>query len=289
MENNKATNWLLFVILSIIWGSSFILMKISKAQLNGIQIGAVRIFTAGLVFLPFAIKYVFEVPVKKLPFIALTGVLGNLLPAFLFAIAIEHKIDSSLASILNSLTPLFVIVIGILFFKAKIAARKITGTIIGFIGLFILILSKGISTDNFYYSFLILIATFMYGLNVNIISFYGKDIPPVKMAAISLAIMSIPAAIVAIQNDVVSIFRYDSEGRFCILVAGLLGLGGSAIATALYYVLIKRAGGLFASLVTYAIPIVGLGWGLLAKEEISLIQVGCLFMILGGVYLANRN
>jgi drug/metabolite transporter (DMT)-like permease len=288
MQQPKLINWVLFVGLSFIWGSSFILMKISKDQLNGIQLGAVRILAAGLIFLPFAIKYIFQVPARKLHLIALTGLFGNLLPAFLFATAIEHKMDSSLAAILNSLTPLFVIVIAISFFKVKISNKKIIGTIIGFIGLFILILSKGVSTDNFQYSMLILLATIMYGLNVNIVSFYLKEIDPIKMAAISLAMMSIPAGIIAAQQNVFSLFRYDEEARYCIYVAALLGIVGSAIATALFYVLIKRAGGLFASLVTYAIPIVGVFWGLLAKEDVTVLQIGCLSLILGGVYLANR-
>ncbi|MER3465220.1 MAG: hypothetical protein C4329_13215 [Chitinophagaceae bacterium] len=149
-------------------------------------------------------------------------------------------------------------------------------------------LSKGVSTSNFYYSGLILIATIMYGLNVNIVGFYLKDVEPIKMATISLAIMAIPAGILAVQHHIIPLFQYDVEARDCILVAAFLGVMGSAVATALFYVLINRAGGLFASLVTYVIPIIGVGWGLYFHEAITLIQVGCLAIILGGVYLANK-
>jgi drug/metabolite transporter (DMT)-like permease len=115
-RQGKGLSWLLFVVLAVIWGSSFILMKFSKEHLNGYQIGAVRIFSAGLVFLPFALFHITRLPGRKIPLIVLSGLLGNLFPAFLFAIAIE-KIDSSLEGILNSLTPLFVIIIGALFLK----------------------------------------------------------------------------------------------------------------------------------------------------------------------------
>src|SRR5688572_19406159 len=101
MNNQKLINWSLFVLLSLIWGSSFILMKVSKEHLNGYQIGAVRIFSAGLVFFPFALFHIFKLPKRKIPIVILSGLLGNLLPAFLFAVAIEKQIDSSLAGILN--------------------------------------------------------------------------------------------------------------------------------------------------------------------------------------------
>src|SRR6478672_6949712 len=110
MNKQNLVNWLLFLLLSVVWGSSFILMKKSAEELTGWQIGSLRIFAAGLAFLPFAIFHITRVPVRKLPLVILSGVLGNLFPAFLFAIAIEKSINSSVASILNSLTPLFVIV-----------------------------------------------------------------------------------------------------------------------------------------------------------------------------------
>jgi len=289
MNKQKLINWGLFVILSLIWGSSFILMKVSKEHLNGYQIGAVRIFSAGLVFLPFAMVHLFKLPPRKIPVVALSGLLGNLLPAFLFAVAIEKKIDSALAGILNSLTPLFVIVISILFFKAKVPQKKLIGVLIGFVGLVMLSLSKGgISLTNIGYASLILLATIMYGLNVNVVTQYLKGIDPFHMATVSLAFMSIIAGIVLWQQDMVSIALYDEGARVSILYAVLLGVVGSAIATLLFYMLIKQAGGLFASLVTYAIPVVAIFWGLVAKEDVTLIQIGCLAVILGGVYLTSK-
>jgi len=289
MTKQNFTNWLLFCVLSITWGSSFILMKKSAENLNGLQIGATRIFAAGISFLPFAIFHFKQIPKNKLLGVILSGLLGNLLPAFLFATAISENGESSLASILNSLTPLFVIVIGIFFFKARVQSRKIAGVLVGFVGLVILGLLRQPVSSNDNGVLLILVATVFYGATVNVVANYLKGIEAFKIATVSLAIMAIPAAMVMWQQDIFSIARYDVEARISIAFAVLLGVAGSAVATALYYVLIQRAGGLFASLVTYAIPVVAIMWGLLANEKITAMQVGCLAMILLGVYLANRK
>jgi drug/metabolite transporter (DMT)-like permease len=287
-QQGKGLNWFLFIVLAFIWGSSFILMKFSKEHLNGYQIGAVRIFSAGLVFFPFALFHIFKLPRRKIPLILLSGLLGNLFPAFLFAIAIE-KIDSSLEGILNSLTPLFVILIGVLFFKAKLARHKVMGVLVGFAGLVLLSLSSGFSSSNYGYALLILFATLLYGLNVNLVNYYLKGIDPLKMATVSLALVGIPAFFVVWKQEVFSMAIYDESARWSIAASVLLGIVGSAIATALFYILIKRAGGLFASLVTYAIPVVAIFWGVISGEQVTLTQIGCLAIILGGVYLVNKN
>ena len=290
MGKGKLVNWLIFILLSVIWGSSFILMKECSKDLNGYQIASIRIFSSGLLFLPFAIFHIKHIPIRKLHLVIISGLLGNLFPAFLFAIAIEQKINSSMAAILNSLTPLFVILIAIIFFKAHIHTKKIIGVLVGFAGLLFLSLSKGgITLDNYAFTLLILLATVFYAINVNVVSHYLKEVDPIKMATVSLAFMGILAAIVVWQQDVVSIAQYDTGATKAIVFAVLLGIVGSAIATALFYMLIKRAGGLFASLVTYAIPVVGIFWGVLYNEEITLIQIGCLAIILAGVYLANKK
>jgi drug/metabolite transporter (DMT)-like permease len=288
MAKQNFTKWLLFISLSVIWGSSFILMKKSSEHLNGLQIGSIRIFAAGVAFLPFAVFHVAKIPMKKIGIVIVTGLLGNLFPALLFASAIKGNGESSLASILNSLTPLFVIVISVLFFKAKVPRKKMAGVLVGFAGLVILGLSKGPLSTNDNGLLLILIATVFYGINVNLVSQYLKEIDGFKIASVSLMIMAIPAALIMWQQNVFSIARYNTEARWSIATACLLGVAGSSIATALYYILIQKAGGLFASLVTYAIPIVAIIWGLLANEQITAMQVGCLAIILGGVYLANR-
>ena len=286
MSRQKSSSWVLFVLLALVWGSSFILIKKASVQLTGWQIGSIRIFSAGIVFLPFALFHISKLPKSKVPLIILTGLLGNLFPAFLFAIAIHQKIESSVAGILNSLTPLFVIVIGVLFFRNKVAPQKFAGVLIGFVGLLLLSITRGpVSISDIGFTLLILLATILYGVNVNLVGTYLKGLDPIKMATVSIGFLTLPTAIVLWLNHVSFSSAQVWNG---VLASVALGFLGSAAATILFYMLIKKAGGLFASLVTYAIPVVAIAWGMVDGENISLVQLGCLGIILCGVYLANK-
>jgi len=289
MKNDRFVNWGIFILLCIIWGSSFIMMKASKDELTWAQIASLRIFSAGIVLLPFAFFYFSKIPMKKMPMVILSAICGNLFPAYLFAGAIAKNIDSSLAGILNSLTPICVVVTGIVFFKSKIQSRKIVGVIIGFAGLAVLTLAakKGISFENFEYTFWILLATILYGFNINIVGHYLKEINPIHLAVVSITFMLIPTGIVLLQQDFLQLPFNDDKTLLAIINSIMLGIAGTAIATALFYVLVKRAGGLFASLVTYGIPFIALAWGFVFGENITILQIACLGIILCGVYLAN--
>ena len=290
MKNDRLLSWGIFVLLCLIWGSSFILMRASKNELTWAQIASLRIFSAGIVLLPFAFYYFSKIPGKKIFLVIISAVCGNLLPAYLFALAIARDLDSGLAGILNTLTPICVVITGLVFFKSQIAGRKIIGVIIGLAGLALLTLSgkKGMSFENLEYTFLVLLATILYGFNVNIVSHYLKDINPVHLTAVSISFMIIPTGIVLWQDNFLELPFDDSDTLLAIVNSVMLGIVGTAFATALFYVLVKKAGGLFASLVTYGIPFVALGWGFVFGETITLFQIGCLAIILCGVYLANR-
>jgi drug/metabolite transporter (DMT)-like permease len=292
--NNKVISWGIFIILCFIWGSSFKLMQDSQVGLNSVQIAAVRIFSAGFVFIPFAIFNIRKIPREKLLPVILSAVFGNLLPAFLFAEAIM-RIDASLAGILNSLTPICVVVISIFFFRDKISSQKILGVLIGFSGLVLLTVlplvidKKPLNLDNLGYTLLIVLATFLYGINVNMVSHYLKSVNPVHIATVSLAFMVIPTAIVLWQQDFLSLNFNEAGVNYSVWASVALGIAGSAIATALFYILVQKAGGLFASLVTYGIPFIALFWGFIDGEKITVIEISCLLLILLGVYLANRK
>lgn len=268
-------------------------MKDSTAGLSAVQIAAVRIFSAGLVFVPFAFIHFRKVPRKKTGTVILSAVFGNLLPAFLFATAMV-KIDGSLGGILNSLTPICVVLIGILFFKDKIAGKKIIGVLTGFAGLVLLTVlpavsgEKEISFDNLGYTLLILVATLLYGINVNMVGHYLKGVNPVHIATVSLSFMTIPTGIVLWQQRFFSLDFSQPVVQHAIIASIVLGVVCSAIATVLFYILVQKAGGLFASLVTYGIPFVALAWGFIDGEKITWLEIVCLGIILLGVYLANR-
>ena len=286
----RPLSWIVFIFLCFIWGSSFILMSYSTTSLPAPQIAALRIFSAGLVLLPFGILHLGKIPRDKLLLVILTGVFGNLLPAFLFAEAIANDIDSSIAGILNSLTPVCVVAIAVLFFKDKIGSQQILGVLLGLAGLVALTLLRGdISLRNIGYSLLIVLGTISYGVNVNQVAHHLREVNPLHMASVSLSFMLIPTGLILWQQGFLANDFSDPEMRKAVWACLGLGVIGSAVATALFYFLVQKAGGLFASLVTYGIPFVALFWGFIYGEKITVVEIVCLAVILGGVYLANRK
>jgi drug/metabolite transporter (DMT)-like permease len=287
--NFKFVNWGLFILLSLVWGSSFILMKEGLKALSAYEVAAIRMLSAGIVLLPFALKAFQTIERKSLGIIVLTGVLGSFIPAVLFCVA-ETKIDSSLAGMLNALTPLCVIVIGFTVFHATTKWQKLLGVVIGFLGTIFLFLSQKSASENthLFYALLVLLATICYGLNVNILSRYLKHIPSLQIASVAFVALIIPSLVLLFATG---FFNHSFE-RYSVIRAvtasTVLGIFGTAIASILFYMLMKRAGALFSSMVTYGIPFVAVFWGILAGETVTLLQVVGLLIILSGVYIANK-
>ena len=286
--NSKFINWFIFIILSFIWGSSFILIKEGLIGLTALQVASLRIVSSGLVLLPTAVKTFRQIPKNKIFIIFMSGILGSLLPAYLFCIA-EQGIGSALAGVLNSLTPIFVIICGALFFNSKAAANKITGIIIAFAGSVLLFFSQTgfAQNSNALYVSLVVLATILYGFNVNMVHRHLSNVPSVRIAAVALSLNAIPALIVLYFTGY---FKLDFSNKAVLLSTAfscVLGIFGTAVATIIFYILLKRAGSIFASMVTYGIPVVAIIWGIIYGEEVGWKQAGCLVIILLGVYVAN--
>lgn len=292
MQKNQGVllNWLLFVLLSLIWGSSFVLMKVGLEKLTAYQVAALRIVSSGLVLLPWATRFLPSIPKSKLGHVFLSGMLGSLLPAFLFCVA-EEEIDSALAGTLNALTPIFVIITGALFFQAKPGSAKITGILISFTGTILLFISKGHIKESHhqYMVSLVVLATFLYGYNVNMVGKHLKEIPSLHIASVALCGNAVIAFVILLASGFFQLPLMQRAYLNASLASVVLGIGGTAIATVLFYMLVKRAGSVFASTVTYGIPFVAIGWGLAFKESFGLGQLLSLMVILVGVYVANRK
>lgn len=220
----------------------------------------------------------------------MSGVLGSLFPAYLFCIA-EQGIDSALAGVLNSLTPIFVIIVGAIFFQSKTSTNKVIGILVAFTGSVLLFFSQPNFSENsnIFYVLLVVLATAMYGINVNMVHRYLNNIPSLQIAALALTLNAIPALIVLYFTGY---FQLDFSDRGILFSTGysfILGIFGTAIASIIFYMLIKRAGAVFSSMVTYGIPFVAIMWGVIYGEKIGWKQVICLLIILTGVYLANRK
>lgn len=282
--------WLLFIGLSFIWGSSFILMKEGMVALTAIQVASLRIVSAGLVLLPMAMKYIKLIPSNKLLPVFLSGTLGSLLPAYLFCYA-EQGIDSSLAGALNSLTPIFVIVTGALFFNNRASTQKVIGVLVAFSGCVMLFFSQPnlMLQGNLNYALLIIMATVCYGVNVNLVFKYLKEIPSLQIVSVAMCLNAIPAMAALYFFG---FFKLDFSATSVWVASGfsiLLGALGTSVANILFYMLIKKAGAVFSSMVTYGIPFVAIFWGIIYHENTGWMQVLSLSIILAGVYIANRR
>ncbi|MFN5936981.1 MAG: DMT family transporter [Sphingobacteriales bacterium] len=288
LKSGSAYNWFLFILLCLIWGSSFILMKKGLNNLNAFQVASLRIISAGMILLPVGWNKFRTIARKDLFLVFVSGLLGTFIPAYLFCLA-ETKIDSGLASVLNALTPLFTLIIGAFFFQSKLALHKWIGVLIGMVGLILLLTAgKELRFNHIGFAGLITIATICYGINVNLVSRYLKHISSTLLAAGAFAMLILPAIMILLwtgytYTPITIGFAYSTGAAL------VLGIFGTAIASILFYELMKKAGPLFASMVTYGIPFVGIFWGIADGESLGLVQVSCLFLILSGVYLANKK
>ena len=281
--------WILFIILCLVWGSSFVLMKTGLEALSPFQVASIRIICAGVFMLPFAKKAYTSVPKEVIQPIIVSGFLGTFFPAYLFCIA-QTKIDSSLAGILNALTPLTTIAIGTAFFKMKLSWTKWVGMIIGFTGMLLLLLNgnKQISFNYIGYASFVLIATICYGLNVNVVSKYLQNAAPMHIATIAFTSLIPPTLVILfLTGYFTDPHLINGDWTTGTIAAGVLGIFGTGVASVTFYMLMKRSGPVFASMVTYGIPFVAIGWGLLTGETITVLQIIGMAVILLGVRLAN--
>ena len=290
MKADVFWDWVIFISLSVIWGSSFVLMKEGLSGLSFTQVASMRIVSAGLVLLPITVRYITTIPKKKLPTIILSGLLGSLIPAYLFCAA-ETGISSSTAGVLNSLTPVFVILFGIVFFKHKIPAIKILGMVIAFTGSILLYFSRTDSDDGskFIMVLLVIIATMCYGANVNLVNKYLLKIPSLQIVSVALTCCSIPALVVLYFSGFFKLDLLSPVVGRSIIFSSILGVVGTALASFLFYMLLKRAGTVFASMVTYAMPVVALLLGMWYGESINLLHVLSMLVILAGVYITHKK
>jgi len=284
--------WTLLIVLSLIWGSSFILMKKGLLAFNPGEIAALRIFSASIFLFPIAIRNLKEIKtLRKWILLFASGFLGSLIPAFLFPLAQTH-IDSAVTGVLNALTPFFTILIGAILVGARFNTRIKLGIFIGFLGS-ILLVTAGTGFDFSrinYYALLIVLATILYGFNVNILKYYLGDIRPVHITSFSMMLIG-PFSLVylLLYADVITTVRSDVNNLLPFGYIIFLGVVGTAISLILFNKLVKMTNIVFSSSVTYLIPVVAVIWGLL-DHEILLTQhyFGMIFIIFG-VLLANKG
>jgi len=289
MKNNQL-RWLYLITLALIWGSSFILMKKALEGLTPIQVGALRTLITALFLLLIGFKKIFKIEKRHWYYLTLNGFVGTFFPAFLFAYAIE-RIDSSIASILNSLTPLNTLIFGALVFGIGFRKKQLIGVLIGLVGTLILIL-KGAEVNpnqNYFYAGFILIASIGYALNVNILKKYLHDLDALSITVANFTLLIIPTLVVLWFTDFFTTFEITKSSTTAIGYITILAVFGTGLAKIMFNRLIQISTPIFSSSVTYLIHIVAIAWGILDGERISFLQIVAGFIIMFGVYLVNRS
>ncbi len=290
MKKNDTLAWLLLAFLACIWGSSFILMKKSLEVFTSNQVASLRLFSAFLFFVPVLLSRFKQLPTGKiLLYCFFSGLTGNLFPAFFYAVAGAH-IDSSLSGLLNSMTPIFTVIIGVVFYQQGISREQMIGMILGFLGSLLLIFGSG-KTSNMSvnpYVLLVIAATVMYGVNLNFVKKKLNDLDPMTLSATVLATLGPFAAIVLFSGDFVT-KAMQPAALLPLIYTFVLGAIGSGLATVLFYRILQMTTPVFGSSVTYLIPIVAVMWGVADGEKLLFQHYVGMAAILLGVYIVNRS
>ena len=286
----KLNKWFYLIALSLIWGSSFILIKKALVGLEASQLGSLRIIFSSIFIFLIAWRNIFSIKKIEWKWITISAFLGSFFPAFLFAFA-EKEIDSSVASIINSIVPLNTLILGMIIFKIESTKRQIIGVLVGFFGTYLLI-SSGLKLNpdqNYNYAGLVILCSFLYALNVNIIKKYLHHLSALTITVGHFTAIILPAVLVFLFSD----FEFSSlekdEVKTSIFYVFILALFGTALAKIIFNKLIKISSPVFASSVTYSMLIVSIFWGIVDGEKFSVYQLIATLIIVFGVILTNKK
>lgn len=287
--NENSSKWLYLVVLALIWGSSFILIKKALVGLTPIQLGALRVLVAGVFLLAVWHKHLGLIHKRHWKWVGLAGFIGTFFPAFCFAIA-QTEIDSTISSVLNTTTPIMTLIVGFVLFKITFSLKQFIGVIIGLLGCFLLIWvgAEVNSNQNYQYVLYVFLATFGYAMNVNILKSKLPDLTPTAITVGSFAAITPVSLVVLLFSGFLS--RPDLATPIVVQSLGalvVLAIFSSALALLLFNKLIKMTTAVFSSSVTYLIPVVAIFWGVIDGESLSFLQVVAIGVILSGVLLAN--
>lgn len=288
--NLNLRKWGTLIILSVIWGSSYILIKKGLTGLTPVQLGSIRVIITTILIAPIGYNKIKHIPKNKMKWVAVSAFVGSFFPAYLFAFA-ETEISSSVTAVMVSLTPLFTLLISVIIFGEELLKKQVIGVIIGFLGIVVLINNELLSSSfNILYVMFIVLAAFCYAVNANLLKYKLPNIPALGIVFMSFLFMFIPAFIVLFfSNFPFSDFTSDPLILESIIYIVILALFGTAIAKVMYIKLLAISTPVFSVSTTYLMPVVAIFWGLLDGEEFKLTQFIGTSIILIGVYLVTKK
>ena len=288
--NLAIRKWGTLIILSVIWGSSYILIKKGLTGLTPIQLGSLRVIVTTILIAPIGYQKIKKIPKEKLKWVAFSAFVGSFLPAYLFAFA-ETEISSSVTAVMVSLTPLFTLLISVILFGEELLRKQVLGVIVGFLGIIVLINNELLeSSFSLLYVMFVIIAAFCYAVNANVLKYKLPNIPALGIVFMSFLFMFIPAFIILFFSD----FPFADFASNPLIIESIiyiiiLALFGTAIAKVLYIKLLAISTPVFSVSTTYLMPIIAIFWGLLDGESFQPIQFIGTLIILMGVYLVTKK
>ena len=287
-------HFFILLFLSLIWGSSFILMDKAMSPFNGVltfndmQVAAMRIFIAFLSLSPFIFKSIKKVSKNEIYPLLIVGLFGNGIPAFLFTYS-QTILESSFVGMLNSMTPIFTWLIGFYFFRQRSSILNFLGILFGFIGVVFLYLTHDIRNISLNNGLLIVLsATICYAISINVIRHYLSGLDALSIAVVSFLFIGPISGLYLFSTDVISIIRTE-PGIFSLGYIIILSTICTSFAIVIFNKLVKDTSAFFAASVTYVIPIIAIFWGLLDNEKITSFHITGIGIILIGVYLVNKS
>ena len=279
--------WAVFVVLAFIWGGSFILIKKGLIHFSPIQVGAMRIALSAIAFIPIFLISRVPFPKGKVLLVSLVVLMGNGIPAFLFALA-ETRLGSAVTGVLNSLTPIFALIMGVFFFGTKLRRHHLLGLFLGCTGITVLMIGEGDWYVSSYVLFVVL-GTLCYGISANLVKRFCQDIHPIALTAVGFFFPGCASVIILWLTGAGSIIVQPETWENSMPSLILLSLMCTVFANIIFYWLIQRTSAIFGSAIAYAIPCMALVWGGVDGEHISWFQFAGFGFIVAAVYALRRQ
>ena len=261
-KRNLWISWTLLFFLSLTWGSSYILIKRGLVAFDPLQVASIRLTVASLTFLPIFLFIQKSVDWSKWKYLLITGLTGNAIPAFLFAVA-QTNLSSSMTGVLNSLTPLFTLLLAVIVFKTPFKKNTAIGVFVGFLGAFLLAWfgkESGAST-NAWYTFFVVGGGMCYAVSSNTVASKLQGSSSMVISAASFLMLLPVALMLFFYSDVTSTLLTHEAGWTSLGFICVLAIFGTVIASILYYQLVHLTGAVVSSFVSYLVPIIATGWG----------------------------
>ena len=287
-QNSNLANWTIMISLAFVWGSSFILMKRGLVVFSYTQVADLRMGLAWLSLIPFVWNQLKKIPKNFWIPLAVVGLFGNGIPAFLFTKA-QTQLDSSLTGILNALVPLFTLLIAVFIFKTKVKRYNILGIFIGLSGAVWLVAGDGVVIKNAHYAWFVVVATICYAISLNTIKNYLGEVNPIHIAGLAFFFVGPPTLFHLFSTDFLEIMNTNEEAWSALGYIFILAVIGTSIALAIFNKLVARTNAIFASSVTYLIPVFAILWGIIDGEHIAPQHVFGTAIIFAGIFLVNKQ